>query len=132
MQRISSGTMARRVLVVDTGLTDAASASVRSVRALELELRARKIDVVEATSLEDGMATMASDSGIHCLLLNWNQADDDKKAYAQATDLLRAVRRRNAKLPIFLMAGRDLAGPAGDCVDRFPSLDAHRATSRAW
>jgi arginine decarboxylase len=64
-------------------------------------LRARSIEVVEATSLEDGMATMASDSGIHCMLLNWNQAHDDKKAYAQATDLLRAVRKRNAKLPIF-------------------------------
>ena len=90
LQRMSSGTMARRVLVVDAGLNETASASVRSVRALQSELRARSIEVVEATSLEDGMATMASDSGIHCLLLNWNQAHDDKKAYAQATDLLRA------------------------------------------
>ncbi len=51
-----------------------------------------------------------SDAGIHCILLNWTQGDNDASAHEQATELLRAVRARNAKVPIFLMASRKLAG----------------------
>ena len=47
---------------------------------------------------------------IHCILLNWTQGRNDGGAHKKATDLLRAVRKRNAKLPIFLMASRKLAG----------------------
>ena len=109
-QPSGSPRLVRRILVVDAGLAGTANAAVRSVRALEAELRSRGIEVVEATSCEDGLATVTSDTGIHCLLLNWTQDRNDKGAHAEATQLLRAVRKRNTKLPIFLMAGRDLAG----------------------
>ena len=52
------------------------------------------------------MATIVSDAGIHCILLNWTQERNDKDAHEQATEILRAVRARNAKIPIFLMASR--------------------------
>jgi arginine decarboxylase len=99
------------VLIVDQGLAEGAqSVAARSVRTLAAELQARNITVVEALSYEDGLATVISDSGIHCILLNWTQGQGDKHAHELATGLLRAVRKRNAKVPIFLMASRDLAG----------------------
>jgi hypothetical protein len=51
-----------------------------------------------------------SDAGIHCILVDWTRSSDDSAAREQATELLRAVRARNAKVPIFLMASRKLAG----------------------
>ncbi len=110
MQSTGSRPLTRRVLVVDDSLAETASAAGRSVRGLATELRARNIEVVEALSCEDGLATVVSDSGIHCILLNWTQGENDSKVHEQATELLRAVRARNAKVPIFLLASRKLAG----------------------
>jgi len=110
MQRTGAGPLARQVLIVDSGLAEPNSAAARSVRALEAELRARNIQVLEALSYEDGLATVVSDAGIHCILLNWTQGSNDSGSHAQATELLHAVRARNAKVPIFLMASRKLAG----------------------
>jgi len=110
LQRTGAGPLTRRVLVVDNSLAETATAAGRSVRGLATELRARNIEVVEALSCEDGLATVVSDSGIHCILLNWTQGENDSKVHEQATELLRAVRARNAKVPIFLLASRKLAG----------------------
>ncbi len=107
MQR---GSLVRRVLVVDSGLAEAASPGARNVRALMAELRDRGVEIVEAVSCEDGLATATSDSGIHCILLNWTQGSNDGDSHEQATELLRAVRARNDKVPIFLMASRAIAG----------------------
>ncbi len=109
-QMSGARSLTRQVLIVDGGLAGAAGAAARSERALIDELKARNIRVIEAVSYEDGMANAVSDSGIHCILLNWTDSKSDKAARAQATELLRAVRKRNAKLPIFLMASRDIAG----------------------
>ena len=73
MQRTGAGPLIRRALIVDSALAGATNAAARSVHALVTELRARNIDVVEAMSFEDGLATVVSDSGIHCILLNWTQ-----------------------------------------------------------
>ncbi|HKE44074.1 MAG TPA: Orn/Lys/Arg decarboxylase N-terminal domain-containing protein [Steroidobacteraceae bacterium] len=110
LQRTGAGPLTRRVLIVDSALAETVSAAARSVRALATELQARNIEVVEALSCEDGLANVVSDSGIHCILLNWSQGKDDASSHQQATELLRAVRARNAKVPIFLLASRKLAG----------------------
>lgn len=110
MQRTGAGPLSRRVLIVDHGLAETTSAASRGVHALATELRARGIEVVEALSCEDGMATVISDSAIHCLLVNWTQGQNDRRVHEQATQLLRGIRLRNAKIPIFLMASRKLAG----------------------
>ena len=110
MQRSGSNAPVRQALVVSNGLDEATGAVSRSVGALRTELHARRIEVVEAVSYEDGLATVVSDSGIHCILLNWTQGGNDKHGHAEATELLRAVRKRNAKIPIFLMASRDARG----------------------
>ena len=110
LQRTEASSLVRRVLIVDSALTETTNTAARSVRALGSELRARGIEVVEAFSCEDGLATVVSDSAIHCVLLNWTQGRNDSGTHQQATELLRAVRARNAKVPIFLMASRKLAG----------------------
>ncbi|HSX51405.1 MAG TPA: Orn/Lys/Arg decarboxylase N-terminal domain-containing protein, partial [Cellvibrio sp.] len=110
MQRRDGGPRTRRVLMVDHGLSETANTATRNVRALITELEARSVAVVEAYSYEDGLATVESDAGIHCILVNWTQAIDDSECREQATQLLRAVRKRNTKISIFLMASRELAG----------------------
>jgi len=110
MQRARAGALTREALVIDSSLVDPVGAAARSVRALVSELRDRGIEVVEAISCEDGLATVVSDAGIHCILLNWTQSGNEAGAHEQATNLLRAVRARNAKVPIFLMASRKVAG----------------------
>jgi len=102
--------LARRVLIVDDELGQATTAGGRSVRALAEELRARGIEVVEALSCEDGLATVVSDAAIHCIFVNWTLGRNDRKSHAQATELLRALRARNARVPVFLMADRKVAG----------------------
>ena len=110
LQRTETSSLVRRVLIVDSALAETTNTAARSVRALGSELRARGIQVVEAFSCEDGLTTVVSDSAIHCVLLNWTQGRNDSGTHQQATELLRAVRARNAKVPIFLMASRKLAG----------------------
>ncbi len=100
----------RRVLMVDDGLTESGTAAGRAVRALAEEMRGRGLDVVEAMSYEDGTATIISDAAIHAVFINWSLGSDDKKSHKKATDLLRTVRKRNERVPVFLMADRALAG----------------------
>lgn len=110
-QRTEAGPLLRQVLIVDSDLADGTSVAARSVEALAAELRLRGVRVTEALSCDDGLA--AADASIHCILLNWTQGRNDGSVHKKATDLLRAVRKRNAKLPIFLMASRKLAGTLG-------------------
>ena len=110
MQRTRGGAVVRRALIVDSGLAEAGSVATRRVRALIAELNDRKIEITEALSCDDGRAVIESDSGVHCILLSWTQGDNDASTHEQATELLRAVRARNASVPIFLMASRKLAG----------------------
>ncbi len=100
----------RRVLMVDDGLTESGTAAGRAVRGLAEEMRGRGLEVVEAMSYEDGTATIISDAAIHAVFINWSLGSDDKKSHKKATDLLRTVRKRNARVPVFLMADRALAG----------------------
>ena len=72
-----------RSLIVDSGLTGNAGAAVRSVRALASELRSRGIEVIEAHSCEDGIATATSDAGIDCILINWTQGANDSRVHAE-------------------------------------------------
>ena len=102
--------LARRALIVDDELAQPASAGGRIVRTLANELRSRGIEVVEALSSEDGVATIVSDAAIHCVFVNWTLGPNDRTSHSETTDLLRTVRARNARIPVFLMADRKIAG----------------------
>ena len=92
-----------RALVVDDELASP-TAEGRAARALAEELQGRAIEVVEAASAEDGTSVIVSDSAIHAILMDWNLGDDN--GHARATSLLKLIRSRNDKIPIFLMAER--------------------------
>ena len=92
-----------RALVVDDELT-APTAEGRAARALVEELRGRSVEVVEAGSAEDGESVILSDSALHCILLDWSLEGD--KGHAKARGLLKLIRSRNDKIPIFLLAER--------------------------
>jgi arginine decarboxylase len=96
--------------MVDDELAKPTTAGGRAVRALADELRARGIEVVEAFSCQDGVANVVSDSALHCIFVNWTLGKNDRRSHAEATELLRTLRGRNAKVPVFLMADRELAG----------------------
>jgi arginine decarboxylase len=107
--RTGSGSITRQVLVIDSGLSGA-GISARRVRELAVELANRNISVTEATSYDDGLASVVSDSSVQCILLNWTQGNNDSESHDAATEILRTVRKRNSKVPIFLMADRKVAG----------------------
>src|SRR5262245_1150688 len=92
-----------RALVVDDEL-GTATAEGRAARTLVDELKLRGVEVVEATSAEDGMSVITSDSAIHAILIDWTLGDD--RNHERARGLLEFVRSRNDKIPIFLMAER--------------------------
>jgi arginine decarboxylase len=106
----TSRPLARRILMVDDELRNPETAGGRAVRALADELRARGVEVVESLSAEDGRATVMSDSALHCVFVNWTLGRNDAHHHAQALELLRSLRARNAKIPVFLMADRKVAG----------------------
>src|SRR5512134_422056 len=106
----TSRPLPRRVLMVDDELSHPTTAGGRAVRRLVEELGARGIEVVEALSCEDGVATVVSDAAIHCVFVNWTLGSNDRQSHAEATELLRTVRARNAKVPVVLMADRKVAG----------------------
>jgi len=95
--------LSMRALVVDDEL-DHPTAEGRAARALVQELRDRAVEVVGAGSAEDGHSVIVSDSAIHAVLVDWTLGDD--KGHAKATKLLKFVRSRNDKIPIFLLAER--------------------------
>ncbi len=128
----SSKRLSLRAVFVDDELGHA-TAEGRAARTLIEELRARDIEVIEATSAEDGASVIVSDSAIHAVLMDWTMSGD--KDHASTRRLLDLVRSRNDKIPIFLMAERDrgLDHPhRGDAGCRRVHLDpgGHRGVRR--
>src|SRR5678815_1183177 len=102
--------LSMRALVVDDELASP-TAEGRAARALEQELQSRAVEVVEAASAEDGTSVVVSDSAIHAVLLDCTLGDHNGRnqphnGHTGAIDLLKLVRSRNDKIPIFLMAER--------------------------
>ena len=96
--------ISKKVLIVDDELA-AQTASGRAIRALVEELREAEINVIEATSADDGQAVVRSDPSIQTILLDWTLSDDDT-AHDKAKALLRLIRTRNTHVPVFLLLQR--------------------------
>jgi arginine decarboxylase len=76
-----------------------------TLRRIVTELDALGHNVVRSTTASDAAALVASDPSFGCLVLDWNLRDDG--ADRPAESILSAARRRNIRLPVFLMVGRD-------------------------
>jgi len=97
-----------KALIVDDELNDPTSWG-RASRALVGELQARHIEVVTAISPEDGEAIVVSDAGLNAVIIDWSYAADDAGTHSKAISLLKRVRSRFPRIPVFLMAERDEA-----------------------
>jgi len=95
-----------RALMVDDELCSP-TAEGRAVRTLEQELKERSVEVVEATSADDGLSVIVSDSAIHAILVDWTLGQDHD--HTGALNLINFIRARNDKIPIFLMSERSQA-----------------------
>lgn len=102
----------RSALVVHNGL-DATSAAGRATAALIGDLHDREIDVVDAVSQGEAEAQIATNALLQAVLIDWELAGPPE--HASARNVIAAVRRRAARLPVFLLASSgSLAGiPTG-------------------
>jgi len=99
---------ARWVLLIagEIGQTD--SVSDRAMERLVGAIRDEGYDVVRTSTPEDGLSLVTSDPSYSAILLDWDLEGDNQLGEHSALQILRAVRRRNTKVPVFLIADRTL------------------------
>ncbi|HEY9103133.1 Orn/Lys/Arg decarboxylase N-terminal domain-containing protein [Chitinimonas sp.] len=100
----SNKSLKRKVLIVDDDVATGSTTDCRAIRDLLVELNERGYDVIQAATFDDGYAAVVSDAAIHCIFLDWTLGDNNRASHEQAMGLLREIRRRNARVPVFLMA----------------------------
>jgi arginine decarboxylase len=109
----TSKLLKRRILIVSDKFAGCGTAGGRAARGLADEFAAQDIEVVESQSYADGEAVALSDATLDCILVDWNVEPDDAGSQARALDLLRAIRTRNAAVPILLLADQVDRGTLG-------------------
>jgi arginine decarboxylase len=108
MLTIAQGAIRPRVLLIDDALGRPHTAIGRAAESLAAGLAARNCDVVRALSFDDGEAIVGSDASLRAVLLNWHLGTDGATANQQAPALLRKLRERHPKVPVFMTADRKL------------------------
>lgn len=98
----------RWVLLIasEVGRTD--SVSDRAMERLVDAISQEGYEVVRTSTPEDGLSLVTSDPSHSAILLDWDLEGDNQFDERAALQILRAVRRRNKKIPIFLIADRTL------------------------
>ena len=98
----------RWVLLVasEVGRTD--SVSDRAMERLVDAIGEEGYEVVRTSTPEDGLSLVTSDPSYSAILLDWDLEGDNQFDERAAMQILRSVRRRNKKVPIFLIADRTL------------------------
>src|ERR1700688_837125 len=98
----------RWVLLIasEVGRTD--SVSDRAMERLVDAIGEEGYEVVRTTSPEDGRSLVTSDPSYSAILLDWDLESNSQFEERAALDVIRSVRHRNKKVPIFLIADRTL------------------------
>ncbi len=98
----------RWVLLIagEVGGTD--SVSDRAMERLVNAIREEGYEVVRTSTPEDGLSLVVSDPSHSAILLDWDLEGDSQFGETAALLILRAVRHRNKKIPVFLIADRTL------------------------
>jgi len=91
----------RRVLVVHNGMNEV-SAAGRATAALVRDLQARGISVIDAVSLREAQAQIATHALLQAVLIDWEL--EGTSGHGSARSVIAAVRGRAARLPVFLLA----------------------------
>jgi arginine decarboxylase len=98
----------RWVLLIagEIGQTD--SVSDRAMERLVDAIREEGYNVIRTSTPEDGLSLVTSDPSYSAILLDWDLEGDNQLGEHAALQILRAVRHRNKKVPVFLIADRTL------------------------
>ena len=97
----------RWVLLIASEVGGTDSVSDRAMERLVDAIKEEGYEVVRTSTPEDGLSLVKSDPSHSAILLDWDLAENqfDERA---ALRIIRVVRRRNKKVPIFLIADRTL------------------------
>ncbi|WP_426153939.1 Orn/Lys/Arg decarboxylase N-terminal domain-containing protein [Pseudomonas sp. DC3000-4b1] len=79
----------------------------RALNQLIAGVEERSISVLLSEVLEDAQAIIRTDPAIQCLLLNWGI--DDSEGNQRCIELLKDLRERNTRVPVFLISDRSTA-----------------------
>ncbi|MFH1161609.1 MAG: Orn/Lys/Arg decarboxylase N-terminal domain-containing protein [bacterium] len=66
----------------------------------------QECSVIPSLTYEDAMEIILSRADIGVVVVDWNLPEEDPGEKSTATDLIRHIRERNAKLPVLLLADR--------------------------
>jgi arginine decarboxylase len=98
----------RWVLLIAGELGGTDSVSDRAMERLVNAIREEGYEVVRTSTPEDGLSLVKSDPSHSAILLDWDLEGDNQFDERAALQILRAVRHRNKKIPVFLIADRTL------------------------
>src|ERR1700684_1015710 len=94
------------LIASEVGGTD--SVSDRAMERLVDAISKEGDEVVRTSTPEDGLSLVTSDPSHSAILLDWDLAGEHQFDERAALRIIRAVRHRNKKVPIFLIADRTL------------------------
>src|SRR3974390_771986 len=94
------------LIASEVGRTE--SVSDRAMERLVDAIGEEGYEVVRTTSPEDGLSLVTSDPSYSAILLDWDLQSNSQFEERAALDIIRGVRHRNKKVPIFLIADRTL------------------------
>ena len=98
----------RWVLLIASEVGGTDSVSDRAMERLVEAISDEGYEVVRTSTPEDGLSLVMSDPSHSAVLLDWDLEGDNQFDERAALQILRSVRRRNKKIPIFLIADRTL------------------------
>jgi arginine decarboxylase len=94
------------LIASEVGGTD--SVSDRAMERLVTAISKEGYEVVRTSTPEDGLSLVKSDPSHSAILLDWDLEGENQFDERAALRIIRAVRRRSKKVPIFLIADRTL------------------------
>src|SRR5215831_6194715 len=98
----------RWVLLIASEVGGTDSVSDRAMERLVDAIAKEGYEVVRTSTPEDGLSLVTSDPSHSAILLDWDLEGEGQFDERAALKVLRAVRHRNKKVPIFLIADRTL------------------------
>src|ERR1700684_39929 len=98
----------RWVLLIASELGGTNSVSDRAMDRLCGAITEEGYEVIRTSTPEDGLSMVQSDPSYSAILLDWDLEQEHQFDERAALKIIRAVRRRNKKIPIFLIADRTL------------------------
>ena len=98
----------RWVLLIASEVGGTDSVADRAMERLCVAIQEEGYRVVRTVTPDDGLSLVKSDPSHSAILLDWDLAENNQFDERAALRIIRNVRRRNKKLPIFLIADRTL------------------------